>query len=233
MRDGKLSTGFIAEEYPEGFKPRKPEGSERDVLVAVAAVIDHLANARRREISHQMTGRSVTFAKRRVVNIAGEGVAIEVAGETGKSYQVTFGKSGETVSVQAKWTPGEPVWVGTINGKAAAVQVRPILNGHRLSYRGIQTDVYVYTEREAELAALMPEKVAADMSKFLLCPMPGLVKAIHVEEGQEIKAGDPLAVVEAMKMENILKAERDATVKKINAKAGDSLAVDAVIIEFA
>ncbi len=85
-----------------------------------------------------------------------------------------------------------------------AVQVRPILNGATLSYRGTQAPVYVYTEREAELAALMPVKAAADMSKFLLCPMPGLVKAIHVGEGQEVKAGDNLAVVEAMKMENIL-----------------------------
>jgi propionyl-CoA carboxylase alpha chain len=87
--------------------------------------------------------------------------------------------------------------------------------------------------REAELAALMPEKVAADMSKYLLCPMPGLVKAVLVAEGAKVQAGDNLAVVEAMKMENILKAERDGEVKKINAKAGDSLAVDAVILEFA
>jgi propionyl-CoA carboxylase alpha chain len=93
--------------------------------------------------------------------------------------------------------------------------------------------VYVYTEREAELVRLMPVKAAADMSKFLLCPMPGLVKAVNVTAGQEVKAGDPLAVVEAMKMENILRAERDAVVKLVNAKAGDSLAVDAVIMEFA
>ena len=102
-----------------------------------------------------------------------------------------------------------------------------------LAYRGIQVPVYVYTEREAQLAALMPVKAAADMSKYLLCPMPGLVKAISVEEGAKVQAGDNLAVVEAMKMENILKAERDGVVKKINAKAGDSLAVDAVILEFA
>jgi propionyl-CoA carboxylase alpha chain len=102
-----------------------------------------------------------------------------------------------------------------------------------LSYRGIQAPTHVYTTREAELAALMPVKVAADMSKFLLCPMPGLVKAVNVAEGQDVKAGDNLAVVEAMKMENILKAERDGTVKKVGAKPGDSLAVDAVILEFA
>ena len=125
------------------------------------------------------------------------------------------------------------MWRGTVEGADVAVQVRPIANGMLLSYRGMQAPTYVYTTREAELAALMPVKVAADMSKYLLCPMPGLVKAINVVEGQDVKAGDALAVVEAMKMENILKAERDGKVKKVSAKPGDSLAVDAVIIEFA
>ncbi len=117
--------------------------------------------------------------------------------------------------------------------RTAAVQVRPVLNGYKLAYRGIQAPVHVYTEHEAAMAALMPEKVAADMSKYLLCPMPGLIKAVNVAEGQDVKAGDSLAVVEAMKMENILRAERDGKIKKINAKPGDSLAVDAVILEFA
>jgi propionyl-CoA carboxylase alpha chain len=108
-----------------------------------------------------------------------------------------------------------------------------VLNGFNLAYRGVQAPVHVYTEREAALVALMPVKIPADMSKYLLCPMPGLVKALHVAEGQDVKAGDSLAVVEAMKMENILRAERDGVVKKVNAKAGDSLAVDAVILEFA
>ena len=113
------------------------------------------------------------------------------------------------------------------------MQVRPLLNGCELAWRGISVPAWVYTRREAELAGLMPVKLAADMSKFLLCPMPGLVKAVNVSEGAEVKAGDALAVVEAMKMENILRAERDGVVKKINARAGDSLAVDAVIMEFA
>ncbi len=123
--------------------------------------------------------------------------------------------------------------MGRVGDKRAAVQVRPIVNGVSLAYRGIQVPVYVYTEREAALAALMPEKAPADTSKFLLCPMPGLVKAINVSEGADVQAGDALAVVEAMKMENILRAERDGKVKKVNAKPGDSLAVDAVILEFA
>jgi propionyl-CoA carboxylase alpha chain len=236
-REGRLSTGFIAEEYPEGFKARKAEGEELTVLIAVAAAIDHLNNTRRREISHQMANGAVQFAKRRVVDVAGQRQAIEVGGVDGNLLHVSFlgadGAVAQSVSVSSAWAAGEPVWNGQVAGKTVHVQVRPILNGATLSYRGIQAPVYVYTEREAELVALMPVKAAADMSKFLLCPMPGLVKAIHTSEGAEVKAGDALAVVEAMKMENILRAERDGTVKKVNAKPGDSLAVDAVILEFA
>jgi len=236
-REGRLSTGFIAEEYPEGFKSRPAEGEELSVLAAVAGALDHLHNARRRKISDQMTNGSVTFAKRRVVDVGGARQTIEVSAPDGGPMYVSFigadGTVQQSVTVASSWVPGEPVWFGEVGGKAVAVQVRPILNGATLSYRGIQAPVYVYTLKEAELAALMPVKAAADMSKYLLCPMPGLVKAIHASEGQEVKAGDALAVVEAMKMENILRAERDGKVKKVNAKPGDSLAVDAVILEFA
>ncbi|MBN8910546.1 MAG: acetyl/propionyl/methylcrotonyl-CoA carboxylase subunit alpha [Rhizobiales bacterium] len=236
-REGRLSTGFIAEEYPEGFKGRRAEGEELTVLVAVAAAIDHLHNIRRRQISHQMANGSVAFAKRRVVDVGGERQTVEVGGGGESPLYVSFigadGAEIQSVTVASDWAAGDPVWHGEIGGKTVAVQVRPILNGATLSYRGVQAPVFVYTLKEAELAALMPVKAAADMSKFLLCPMPGLVKAIHTSVGQDVKAGDALAVVEAMKMENILRAERDGTVKKVNAKPGDSLAVDAVILEFA
>ena len=134
--------------------------------------------------------------------------------------------------VESRWWPGEPVWRGTLDGEPLVVQVRGIPNGVELAHAGLVVPVRVYTEREAELAALMPEMKAADTSKTLRCPMPGLVRSIGVAEGQDVKAGDPLCVVEAMKMENILRAERDATVKAIKATPGDSLAVDAVIMEF-
>jgi propionyl-CoA carboxylase alpha chain len=110
--------------------------------------------------------------------------------------------------------------------------VRPVPNGFLLSWRGAFANAQVYTEREAGYARLMPVKVAADSGKTLLCPMPGLVKSIAVAEGQEVKAGETLAIVEAMKMENVLRAERDGVVKSIKVRPGDSLAVDAVIIEF-
>jgi propionyl-CoA carboxylase alpha chain len=231
-RKGALSTGFIAEEFPEGFKPRAAEGEELLVVAAVAAVIDHDNNVRRREITHQMAGQPVSFARRRIVKVKDAELPVEVIGNE-HAYRVLFPNSGTALEISSTWSPGEPVWRGKVGDRAVAVQVRPILNGVSLAYRGIQVPVYVYTDREAALVALMPEKAAADTSKFLLCPMPGLVKAIHVAEGQEVQAGDALAVVEAMKMENILRAERNGSVKKINAKAGDSLAVDAVILEFA
>src|SRR6185312_15991692 len=124
-------------------------------------------------------------------------------------------------------------WQGSIDGRKTLVQVRPVPNGFDLAHRGVAARAYVYTEREAQAARLMPVKVAADSGKALRCPMPGLVRSIAVVEGQEVKAGETLAVVEAMKMENVLRAERDGVVKRIKARPGDSLAVDAVIMEFA
>jgi len=133
----------------------------------------------------------------------------------------------------SRWRPGDSVWHGTIDGEPICVQVRPVLNGFDLAHRGVEVRAYVYTESEAAAARLMPVKKAADSGKAVRCPMPGLVISIAVAPGQEVKAGDALAVVEAMKMENVLRAERDGVVKTIKAKPGDSLAVDAVIMEFA
>jgi len=236
-RQGRLSTGFIAEEFKGGFKPRAPRGEELDILAAVGVAIDHLSNARRREITHQMAGPAVRFSSRRVASVGGALVAARVEGTLGAPARVTLvdasGIRRTTLEVDADWWPGNPLWRGTVGGRPVAVQVRPILNGYDLTWRGLRAPVHVYTEREAQLAALMPEKAAPDTSKLLLCPMPGLVKAIHVSPGQQVKTGEALCVVEAMKMENILRAEREAVVKSIRAKPGDSLAVDAVIMEFA
>lgn len=239
-RSGKISTGFIKEEFPDGFSPRVPAGDELKVLAAVAATVDHMNNARRREITHQMDGKAVRFASRRVVELGKvrqrvhvEGVGVGPEAPVKVTLLDDAGQPGDVLELVSKWWPGDPVWSGLVRDLNVSVQVRQILNGYNLAYRGIATAARVYTEREAALASLMPEKVAADMSKYLLCPMPGLIKSVAVTEGQDVKAGDTLAIVEAMKMENILKAERDGKVKKVNAAAGDSLAVDAVILEFA
>jgi propionyl-CoA carboxylase alpha chain len=235
-QSGALSTGFIAEEFPEGFKPRSPDLAERERLACVAAMIDHVSNQRRREISGQMSGPSVRFSDIRIVDLGGEALKIGISGQIGGPITVALSDApgaSHSVAVVSDWWPGKPIWQGTLNGEALTVQVRPILNGVELTHSGIVVPARVYTEREAEFAALMPVKKAADTSKTLRCPMPGLVRAINVAEGQEVKAGEALCTVEAMKMENILRAERDATVKSIKAKPGDSLAVDAVIMEFA
>jgi propionyl-CoA carboxylase alpha chain len=233
-RAGKLSTGFIAEEFKDGFHPIAPDGARAEVLAAVAASIDHVLGERKRQISGQMTGRAVTRESARAVWLGTAEHKLEVKRENG-TILVRFpdkGKAGLR-HMHSDWQPGDPIWTGTINSQPAAVQVRTIPNGFALAYRGVEAKAFVYTESEAAYARLMPVKKAADTGKLVLCPMPGLVVSIAVKEGQEVKAGDTVAVVEAMKMENVLRAEIDGTVKKINAKQGDSLAVDAVILEFA
>ncbi len=145
----------------------------------------------------------------------------------------TDGALGNPHALVSPWKPGDPVWQGTIDGHAVAMQVRPMANGIRLAHQGYDVAVNVFTENEAAAARLMPLDVKADTGKKLLCPMPGLVVSIAVTEGQEVKAGETLAVVEAMKMQNVLRAERDGVVKKISATAGSTLAVDALILEFA
>jgi propionyl-CoA carboxylase alpha chain len=235
-KSGALSTGFIAEEFPGGFEVPMPQGETARTIAAVAAVIDHRLNVRKRQISGQMaTTRPMRFAETRIVEL-GTGEArqsFELAVDDGLGETHVRFADGASDLVVTHWKPGDPVWTGAISGVERAMRVEPIANGVRLATQGVAAEARVYTKREAELAALMPEKRGADTSRVLLCPMPGLVKSIAVSEGQEVKAGDTLAVVEAMKMENVLRAERDVTISKLRAKAGESLAVDAVIMEFA
>jgi propionyl-CoA carboxylase alpha chain len=229
------------------------------MLAVIAVAIDHRLGSRKRQISGQLTGRTVTRATSRRVWLDAQEYVVDVEagsvlfgdGEAGLvpengaaaltvRYRGGAGEGGNSkkakdglIALQSDWRPGEPVWSGTVDGKPVSVQVRPVPNGFLLSWRGTSAKVQVYTESEANYARLMPAKAAADSGKKLLCPMPGLVRAIAVKEGQDVKAGETLAVVEAMKMENVLRAERDGRVKKLHAKPGDSLAVDAVILEFA
>jgi propionyl-CoA carboxylase alpha chain len=233
---GQLSTAFLAEEFPAGFHPVVPDRETARVLAAVAAAIDHVLGERKRRISGQRPGAAVTREQRRAVRLGESEIALDITRE-GDALVVRFeatGKARRSAHVLASaWKPGDPVWLGTIDDRPTSVQVRPVLNGFDLSHRGVETRAYVYTEREAAAARLMPPKKVTDSGKAVRCPMPGLVVSIAVSEGQEVKAGETLAVVEAMKMENVLRAERDGVVKAIRAKPGDSLAVDAVIMEFA
>jgi propionyl-CoA carboxylase alpha chain len=231
-RSGNISTAFIAEEYPDGFSPLTAEGETAHRMAAVAAFVDNIGNERKRQISGQMqVQRPVKFQNTRSVLLDKTRYDIEI--DSGAdALLVRFAEGGHAHRLESEWVPGQPVWNGLIDGEAVAVQVRAILNGFEIAHAGVTVEARVFTRREAELFALMPEKKVADTSKALLCPMPGLIKALYVAEGQDVKAGDPLAMVEAMKMENVLRAERDATVKALKCKEGDSLAVDAVIMEF-
>jgi len=235
-RGGNLSTGFIAEEFPKGFAVGQPEGEVARRLAAVAAAIDHVLGERKRQISGQMSGRLVQREHRRAVWLERDEIALDIARES-DGIAVRFvgsdGTLGAPHQLVSPWTPGDPVWQGTIDGHQAAMQVRMIANGFRLSHQGFEVAVHVFTESEAAAARLMPVAAASDTGKKLLCPMPGLVVSIAVTEGQEVKTGETLAVVEAMKMQNVLRAERDGKIKKIHATAGATLAVDALILEFA
>jgi propionyl-CoA carboxylase alpha chain len=235
-RSGNLSTGFIAEEFPKGFTAREPEGEIARRLAAVAASIDHVLGERKRQISGQMIGRAVQRERRRAVWLERNEIALDV-GREGDEIVVRFigpdGAPGTPHRLASPWKPGEPVWQGRVDGDAVAMQVRPVPNGFRLAHQGFEVAINVFTESEAAAARLMPVGSNADTGKKLLCPMPGLVVSIAVSEGQEVKAGETLAVVEAMKMQNVLRAERDGVVKKISAAPGATLAVDALILEFA
>jgi len=237
-RAGHLSTGFLAEEYPGGFTPPEPSGESAQALAAVAAALDDVMNRRKRLISGQMrSARSVAFTRERSVLLgkARFDVTVDALDE---GVLVRFDATEQDATglshlCASDWAPGQPLWRGTLDGETRAVQVKPLLNGFFLSHAGTAVEARVYTRREAELAALMPDRRETDTSKALVCPMPGLVKALYVSAGQEVKAGEPLCMIEAMKMENVLRAERDVSIRKINAREGDSLAVDAVIMEFA
>jgi propionyl-CoA carboxylase alpha chain len=235
-REGRLSTGFIAEEFPRGFASRTPEGEVARRLAAVAAAIDHVLGERKRQISGQLIGRPVHRERRRAVWLDREEVPLEIAREA-DDLVVHFidadGTTGHPHQLASSWKPGDPVWHGKIDGLEIAAQIRPVLNGFRLSHQGFDVAIQVFTEIEASAARLMPVTTASDSGKKLLCPMPGLVISIAVSEGQEVKVGETLAVIEAMKMQNVLRAERDGIVKKIYASAGATLAVDALILEFA
>ena len=228
--DGKLTTNFIAEEYPKGFSDNDLPPDDPIPLAAVAALIHHAYSERAGQISGSLKGHEKTVEASWVVDIGGKQRSVVITDSDVASGTVKVGR--RKVEVSSDWTFGEPLFVGTVNGNGVCIQVDSDGIGYRLSHNGAQVEALVFTERDAELAKLMPVKVPPDLSKFLLSPMPGLLVSVEVSEGQEIKAGETLAIVEAMKMENVLKAERDGTVKKIPEKPGASLAVDQVIMEF-
>lgn len=229
FQSGNITTNFIAEEYPEGFSGGALSNEVKEALVVAATFINAVERSRNSQMEGQIAKPKGPQDRSWVVRIAGEEIAASIVPLAGHA-QVAIGP--KAIDIESDWTPGKPLLKAKINGVDIAMEVDPTPLGWTLTTDGVSEEVMVLSEKAAELLALMPEKVAPDTSKFLLCPMPGLVVSVAVEEGDEIKAGQSLAVVEAMKMENILRAEKDGVVKKVSAAAGDSLAVDAVIMEF-
>ncbi|WP_085933491.1 acetyl-CoA carboxylase biotin carboxylase subunit [Enhydrobacter aerosaccus] len=216
---GKLTTNFIAEEFKGGFTAAHLPPRDPQVLAAVAAVVDLVRAERHGKVQDK-----------RVVLLNRQPIALSVSRD---SYGYTIQVEDRRITVETNWAPGEPLVHAKVDGETIAAQVDPAGSGWRLFHGGGHAEALVLTPRQAELYGLMPVKAAPDTSKFLLSPMPGLLASVAVAEGQEVKAGDALAVVEAMKMENVLRAVQDGTVKTLHAKAGDSLKVDQKIIEFA
>ena len=219
FREGRLTTNFIAEEFKGGFTAAHLPPRDPAMLAGVAAVADRIKAA-----------RLGIMQDNRVVMLNRDPVALTVTG-SGSNFVVDVG--GRHLAIETDWSPSEPLMHAKVDGQAVVVQIDAVGSGWRLIHEGGQAEALVLTPRQAELYALMPVKAAPDTSKFLLSPMPGLLASVAVSEGQEIKTGEVLAVVEAMKMENVLRATRDGTVKTLHAKAGDSLRVDQKIIEFA
>jgi propionyl-CoA carboxylase alpha chain len=192
--------------------------------------MNRVGEIRRTKISGTMDNHERRVGDNWVVSLQGQSFPVTIAADRSGST-VTFA-DGAALRVESDWTPGQPLARLTVDGSPLVLKSAKIPMGFRIRLRGADLKVHVRTPRQHDLAALMPEKLPPDTSKFLLCPMPGLVVKISVEEGQEVQEGQALATVEAMKMENILKAERKGVVRKINAAAGASLKVDDVIMEF-
>jgi propionyl-CoA carboxylase alpha chain len=230
FRSGAITTAFIAEEYPDGFHGRPLDGSARRIFLAAAVSATLKRVERAADISGTLNGPSIAAAEFRVM-LDGETIAVSDAYLAAGSLHLVI--DGVPFDAVVEWQPGAPLMRLNTNGTSYAIQIAPASGGWRLIQGGAQAYIAVRSARAAALAALMPKKVAADTSKLLLCPMPGLIVSVNVTQGQDVKAGETLAIVEAMKMENVLLAERDATVKAILCKEGDSLAVDAIIMEFA
>ncbi len=231
FRSGELTTGFIAEEYPDGFEGAATSDHLKRSLAAIAGVIATADADRARRIDQRLNGRTPPPGDW-VVTLDGMDYAVSLEEEG-----ITV--DGAQIELQMEYTPGDVMVdvevddpsAGSGQAGALTIQLKPTRTGYAITTRGAKHSLRILPAHIAHLASHMIEKVPPDLSKFLICPMPGLLMKLHVEEGEEVQPGQPLATVEAMKMENILRAEKAGVVAKINAAQGDSLAVDAIILE--
>ncbi|MEL6549205.1 MAG: acetyl/propionyl/methylcrotonyl-CoA carboxylase subunit alpha [Pseudomonadota bacterium] len=227
---GDMTTAFIAEEYPEGFEGVTLDDDTLRRVAAAAAAMMRVSEIRRTRITGRMDNHTRVVGGESVVTLEGATHRVTIDADP-KGSDIRF-EDGEALRVESDWLPGQTLAALVVGDRPMTLKVDKIAHGFRIRFRGADFKVHVRSPRQAELAALMPEKLPPDTSKMLLCPMPGLIVKVDVEEGQEIEEGQALCTVEAMKMENILRAEKKARVTKINAGPGDSLSVDDVIMEF-
>ena len=227
---GKITTAFIAEEYSEGFTGVDLNDDEIKDLAACAAAMNRVAEIRRTKISGRMDNHERRVGDDWVVQIAGKVFLVNVLADTAGANVIFEDET--SIRISGDWLPGKKLANMTAGDKNLVIKINKITGGFRMRTRGADLKVLVRTPRQAELSKHMQEKLPPDTSKMLLCPMPGLLVKIDVEIGQEVQEGQPLCTVEAMKMENILRAERKGVVAKINSSVGDSLAVDDIILEF-
>jgi propionyl-CoA carboxylase alpha chain len=224
FRSGQLSTNYIKDEFPDGFHGTAPTDFQRDLMAAAACAMHRTFTKRAAPQLMREEWIVIENGERRAVRVTNgdAGFAVEFLGE-GRSLRLD----------DIAWRPGKPTFSGVLDGRPFTAQVKPAAEGFTIRHRAAQAHVLVLTPRSAELHEKLPPKTAADTSKMVLSPMPGLVVTLDVALGQEVRAGEAVAVIEAMKMQNIIRAERDGVVKAVNAKAGDSVAADEVLVEFA
>ena len=230
FRDGRLTTAFIAEEFPEGFTGVAADADSARKLATIAAIINQTLQKRAVQISGTMDNHQRVVRNDWVATIAGFEFALELGANADGSF-VKFADGGVS-PVNGGWVPGQSHATFVVDGVSMGVKVNLSGTGIRLRWRGIDAVARVRSPRAAELARLMPEKAPPDTSKMLLCPMPGVITSILVNVGDQVESGQALATVEAMKMENTLRAEKRAVVKSIPVKPGQSLAVDEMIMDF-
>jgi propionyl-CoA carboxylase alpha chain len=227
---GDMTTAFIAEEYPDGFEGVILDEAALKSIAASCAAMNRVAEIRRTKVSGRLDNHERKVGDDWVVTLQGISFRVKIDADP-KGSDVVF-EDGVSLRVSGDWTPGKTLADMTVNGETLVMKIGKISGGFRVRSRGADLKVHVRTPRQAELAGWMIEKLPPDTSRLLLCPMPGMIVKVDVAEGEEVQEGQALCTVEAMKMENILRAEKKCTISKINVSAGESLSVDDVIMEF-
>ena len=227
---GDMTTAFIAEEYPDGFAGVILEEAALKSIAASCAAMNRVAEIRRTKVSGRLDNHERKVGDDWVVTLQGISFRVKIDADP-KGSDVVF-EDGVSLRVSGDWTPGKTLADMTVNGETLVMKIGKISGGFRVRSRGADLKVHVRTPRQAELVRWMIEKLPPDTSRLLLCPMPGMIVKVDVAEGEEVQEGQALCTVEAMKMENILRAEKKCTVSQINVSAGESLSVDDVIMEF-